>query len=275
MSKNVQLLCIDVQKDFCDPSGSLFVPGADEDVKRLVSMIDRVANKLDDIHVTLDSHFERDIAHACTWIDSAGNFPSPFTIISTEDVENGTWSPANPGWRDKVLSYVKALESNGRFPLCIWPAHCIIGSLGQSLVPDFSDAVRRWEVRETAWANYVTKGSNPWTEHYSAVQADVPDPSDPSTQLNQGLIEILQEADVIGIAGQALSHCVNNTIRDVANIFGDKNVKKFILLEDCCSNVPGFEHLGEEFVKDMTALGMQVTTSDKFLTSTLTGSIVC
>ena len=32
-------------------------------------------------------------------------------------------------------------------------------------------------------------GANPWTEHYSAVQADVPDPQDPATQLNRALVE--------------------------------------------------------------------------------------
>jgi hypothetical protein len=44
----------------------------------------------------------------------------------------------------------------------------------------------------------VTKGSNMFTEHY-AVFADVPDPKDPSTQLNTPFIE---EADVIIFSGE-------------------------------------------------------------------------
>jgi DNA-binding transcriptional ArsR family regulator len=36
--------------------------------------------------------------------------------------------------------------------------------------------------------DFVTKGSNYWTEHYSAVQADVPDSQDPTTMLNTELI---------------------------------------------------------------------------------------
>lgn len=46
---NVHLLVIDPQNDFCDPNGSLFVPGADEDMKRLGGFIERVKDKLNDI----------------------------------------------------------------------------------------------------------------------------------------------------------------------------------------------------------------------------------
>ena len=59
---NIQLLIIDPQNDFCDPKGSLFVPGADGDMTRLATMIDRISPKLADIHVTLDSHHLVDIA---------------------------------------------------------------------------------------------------------------------------------------------------------------------------------------------------------------------
>ena len=95
--------------------------------------------------------------------------------------------------------------------------------------------------------------------------SDVPDPSDPTTQMNTDLLQVLQEADEIIIAGQALSHCVANTIRDIANNFGEDNIKKFVLLDDCSSNVPGFENLGVEFVKEMRGRGMRVTTSVDYL----------
>jgi len=71
--------------------------------------------------------------------------------------------------------------------------------------------------------DYVTKGSNFWTEHYSAVQADVPDTEDPGTMLNTNLIELLEETDVLALSGQALSHCVANTVIDIANNFGEEN----------------------------------------------------
>jgi nicotinamidase-related amidase len=113
--------------------------------------------------------------------------------------------------------------------------------------------------------DYVTKGSNFWTEHYSAVQADVPDPQDPGTLLNTDLIQTLENADLIALSGQALSHCVANTIRDIANNFGEDNIKKMILLIDTTSNVPGFEKMGQDFLVEMKGRGMQVEKSTDFL----------
>lgn len=262
---NLQLLLIDPQKSFCVPTGSLYVQGADDDMKRLAAMIKRLSSKLDDIHVTLDSHHQIDIAHPLFWIDSStGKHPGPFTIISDADVAAGKYTTTNPSWLKRATEYVTALARNGRYPLCIWPPHCIIGSNGYSIHDDLFDALTEWEVKNFAMTDKVTKGSNFWTEHYSAVQADVPDPADPGTMLNIGLIQTLQDADVIGIAGEALSHCVANTITDIANNFGEENIKKFVLLTDATSNVGGFEFLGENFIKDMTARGMQLSTTVDF-----------
>lgn len=259
------LLIIDPQNDFCEPTGSLYVQGAIDDCKRLATMIDRVGKKLNDIHVTLDSHNYFDIAHPVYWIDGNGNNPDPFTIISVDDVKTGKWKPINPSLKDWSLNYVEQLDANGRYPLCIWPPHCLIGSKGYCIQEDVYQSLLNWEQKNIASVNKVTKGSNYKTEHYSAVQADVPDPDDNSTQLNTNLIERLAEVDVIAISGQALSHCVANTIRDIANKFGDDNVKKFVLLEDTCSNVTGFENLGTEFVDDLSKLGMQISNSIDFL----------
>ena len=261
----IHALIIDPQVDFCDPTnGTLFVPGADRDSVRLANLITRLKRKIDDIHVTLDSHHLLDVAHPLFWIDSNGNQPNPFTIISKDDVINGVWNTRNPGWRERAIEYVTALETNGRYPLCIWPVHCLISTPGSCVVPCVSNALLEW-CGEFAKIDFVTKGSNIFTEHYSALKADVPDPSDPSTQINTELLNVLQEADTILISGQALSHCVANTVTDIANNFGEENIKKFVLLEDTCSNVPGFEGLGRDFVKDMKARGMRTTTSTDYL----------
>lgn len=262
---NVHLLTIDPQNDFCDPTGALFVPGADEDMKRLAEMVRRVGNKLNDIHVTLDSHRTVDVAHPVFWKDSSGKHPDPFTIITAQDVESGIWQATNPGFASKALDYVKQLETNARYPLCIWPEHCIIGSKGHAIYPELSEALIDWERKRFAIVDYVTKGSNVFTEHYSAVQADVPDPADPSTMLNTRLIDILQSADIVAITGEALSHCVKFSTEDIANTFGDENIKKLVLLEDTTSSVPGFEKQGTDFVNDMKNRGIQTSLSTDFL----------
>ena len=273
----VDLLVIDPQFDFCNQAGSLFVPGADKDCVRLADMIRRISPKINDIHITLDTHHRYDIAHPMFWINSSGKHPDPFTIISPNDVRKGIWRATIPAHqnrasmkahgldRDGAEEYVNTLSDNNRYPLCIWPPHCLIGSDGYSVQKDVYEAISEWEVAYNGFVDYVTKGSNYMTEHYSAVQADVPDPEDNGTQLNTRLIETLQSADIIAISGQALSHCVANTIFDIANNFGEENIKKFVLIEDTSSSVPGFEKLGEDFVRNMVARGMQIAKSTDFL----------
>jgi nicotinamidase-related amidase len=131
--------------------------------------------------------------------------------------------------------------------------------------PELFDALTEWETR-FAFVDYVTKGSNILTEHYSAVQADVPDASDASTQINTRLIQTLENADVVLIAGEARTHCLANTVRDVANNFGDDSfVSKLVLLTDASSDIPGFESHAQNFMNEMAGRGMQTTTTTEFL----------
>lgn len=264
MSRNVHLITIDPQNDFCiatgpgGEKGALVVGGADQDMARLADFITRNGKRLEQIHCTLDSHQLVHIAHPAFWKNSKGERPNPFSLITADDVKNGTWSAYNPKWQPRAQAYVDSLAKNGRYVLCIWPPHCLIGTWGHSIVPSVAKALYEWEAGFNR-VNFVAKGSNLFTEHYSAVQADVPDDQDPSTKLNTNLIDALTEADEILITGEALSHCVANSIRDVAAQFGDDNVKKFTLLQDTCSNVGGFEKLGRDFVLDMTKKGMKIT----------------
>jgi len=265
MTKKLHLLAIDPQVDFAE-GGALAVPGATDDMKRLAKMTTRLKDKLDDIHVTLDSHHYVHIAHPIFWKDRAGRNPSPFTVITANDVEAGEWRAAIPSHQARAFNYVKSLAKNGRYALCIWNPHCLIGTAGHNIIPEFGKALLEWE-KDFAVVNKVTKGSNVYTEHYSAVQADVPDSSDPTTQLNVGLIQTLLTADEILVAGEASSHCLASTVRDIAANFPDQStISKLVFLKDASSPVPGFEKLTEDFLRDMTAKGMRVSTTDQYLT---------
>jgi nicotinamidase-related amidase len=273
MSDRVRLLIIDPQVDFCDgpAEGALPVPGAWDDMTRLAAMIDRLGARIADIDVTLDSHHALDIAHAAWWIGSDGQPPPPFTLITAADVETGGWRPRNPAWLARSLAYVRRLEASGKYVLLIWPTHCLIGSPGHAIHPGLFAALRRWEEAGTSPVNFVFKGTNPFTEHYSAIAAEVPDDSDATTLPNVALIERLRDSDVVLVGGEALSHCVKATVTDIADAIGSAHVGKFHLLTDCSSSVPApgggpdFPALGRAFVADMVARGMTEATSTTVL----------
>ena len=264
---NIHLLIIDPQNDFCDAErGTLYVPGAAEDMARLAAMVGRCSERLSDIHVTLDSHHLVDIAHPVFWMDGEGNTPAPFSQVSAHDLRSGRWNTRLPSARSRALAYLDDLESGGRYPHTIWPPHCLIGSFGHNVVPVLYDRLAQWEARRFGVVDYVTKGSNLWTEHFSAIQAEVPDPRDPGTQMNTRLIETLETADLILLAGEAGSHCLANTVRDIADGFSEaKYIDKLVLLTDATSPVPGFEAYQDEFIRDMTARGMRLSTTTEIL----------
>ncbi len=254
------VLIVDAQNDFCHPDGSLFVPGAPEDISRLCILLDRLIEKgkLRNFHITLDTHFVTDISHPAFWRDEKGNPPEPFTQVGPEDLASGKWTPADAEAKDRAAEYLRKLEATGKYRHTIWPEHCILGSWGHLIEERIHSRVTGWERREVGRADYVLKGMNLWTEHYSVFKAEVEDPEDPDTKLNRRLLEDLASAEWVLVSGQALSHCVANTIRDMIDAMDPKTLQKIILLEDTTSSVPGFENFGEKILEEAKRAGIHI-----------------
>lgn len=251
MKKEI-LLIIDPQNDFCSPSGSLYVPGAEKDMERLANFIHTKSDDLSKILISLDSHSVLNISHPYYWKDAKGAPPTPFTQIKVEDVEQGHFVPCFE--KERSLEYLRKLELQGEFPHVIWPEHCIAGSVGAAIHPILMDEVKNW-VRKGNSYELIYKGINPYTEHFGIVRANVPDPSDPATDVNQELLLQLENADCIWLGGEAESHCVANTILQLIpypNIIG-----KIKILKDCMSPVTGFEKADSLF----KSAGVQITNS--------------
>ena len=263
MTALTHLLIIDPQNDFCDlpegrrPAGlapALPVAGADADMQRLAALIR--ATRYDRIAVTLDSHQRLDIAHPTFWRAADGAAVTPFTEIMAAQVRAGAFLPRDPAALPRTLAYLDALEAGGRYTLMVWPVHCEIGTWGHQVHADVAEACRAWEAATGRSVTTVRKGENPWTEHYSAVQAEVPDADDPHTQLNRALIDDLDGAARIVIAGEASSHCVRATTEHiVANLPGG-HPERLTLVTDCMSPVGGFEAQHRAFLDAMQAQGV-------------------
>lgn len=283
--RKIHLVLIDPQNSFCkvvDPAkqavehdGELCVPGAWDDMGRVAAMVKRLGKKIDRLWSTLDSHQWNHIAHPGWWKDMSGKHPAPFTSFRVENdkiigsqftangsVDVGQYTTTIPGLYTKSKAYLEELLAHKRYLHMIWPPHCLIGSVGATIVAPLYQELLNWCEINFRTIEFVTKGSNPFVEHFSAIQAEVPDPQDPTTQLNSEFIQNVMEGDEILIAGEARSHCLANTIRDAANSFGDDSfISKCTLLTDGCSDVPNCEQLGKDFVDEMTKRGMKLSTT--------------
>jgi nicotinamidase-related amidase len=262
MAKNIHLLIIDPQNDFMDvPGAALPVQGASADMRRLAGVIDHAGPRIAAITVTLDSHHSVGIERPALWKTGRGEAVQPFTQISAADVRAGTYLPRRDADLPRVLAYLDALEAGGRYRLMVWPVHCEIGSWGHNVQEDVRRAYNRWEQATLRPVHKVFKGMNAWTENYSALQAEVPDPQDPGTLLNGDLVRQLDRADEIWIAGEASSHCVRATTEHLAAHLPSRRMDKLVLLADCMSPVAGFEREAAAFLADLRAQGARVASS--------------
>lgn len=288
------LLLIDAQADF-HPGGSLAIPTAGEDAKRITDLIKNSitgshGSSINNIIATLDSHHKMHIAHGSFWVDSetGKTHPDPFTLISSSDIgKDKKWVPRSDFSSSEMKKlidasifgssytkfmdddnfdlieyckeYARQLENAGRFKLCIWPEHCLIGSPGHCIVPDILEAMNLWGEATGKSINFIQKGENLLTEMYSVLQAEVP--IDESTSLNRILLNELLESDQLIVCGQAMSHCVNYTVRDIVTNWPEEKLSKILILFDCASAVPGFEGAAADFIKEMKGKGVQVCVS--------------
>lgn len=281
MKLKTQLLIIDPQNDFCDlpatylprdpltgasVTPALPVAGAHADMQRLAQLIRLGAAGLTDITVTLDSHHRLDIAHPTFWQQRDGMGVSCFTSITAAQVRSGDFRPRDSAALPRALAYLDALEARGRYTLMVWPVHCEMGSWGHNVHADVRAAYNQWEEQQLRVVQIVTKGENPWTEHYSAIQAEVPDAQDQHTQLNKELIAQLDEADTLLIAGEASSHCVKATTEHIVANLPSGRPERITLITDCMSPVGGFTAQHEAFLSDMRQRGVKLASAAEVLT---------
>ncbi|TDI93535.1 MAG: isochorismatase [Caldithrix sp.] len=253
----VCLLPVDVQNTFCIPGFELYVggrsgTGAVDDSRRLCEFIYRNLDVITEICPTLDTHQAMQIFHNIFLVNEKGEHPAPFTLISEEDIQQGTWKfnsavgralgiDKNYG-QEYLLHYAKQLQAGDKYALTIWPYHAMLGGIGHALVSSVEEAIFFHSVARLSQPDVQEKGSNPLTENYSVLNPEVLEDGKGKTiaKKNNTFLKKLMEFDAVIIAGQAKSHCVAWTIDDLLKEIRATDAKlteKIFLLEDCTSPV--------------------------------------
>lgn len=258
--KNIQMLNIDLQKDFCFPQGSLYVggrsgTGAMDDNARIAEFIYRNSAHIKEISCTFDTHLLFQMFFNTFWLDANGNHPAANQFITTDDILSGKFSP-NPmiAWwlcggnidffKKQVIYYTQELARKGKYTLFLWPPHCQLGSEGHALAGVIMEAWYFHGMVRGSQPRPEIKGDNPWTENYSIMAGEVLTAHTGTViaKKNTKFLDKLLTADAIVIAGQASSHCVKSSIEDILDeIVIQRNApelaKKVYIMEDCTSAV--------------------------------------
>ncbi|MCH5267099.1 MAG: hypothetical protein J1E62_02040 [Lachnospiraceae bacterium] len=243
--ERVLFIGIDVQQDFMD-NGALGVPGAHGDVERMTRFIYENMDKISNIAVSIDTHTPHQIFHPCWWIDENGNNPAPYTTITLADLDSGKWRAViNPrASRD----YVEHLERDGKKTLCVWSYHCIQGTTGCALENQFSNMVYFHSVAKKSVVRSLVKGQDPLSEMYGVIKPEY----DTQGYINIDFLNRLESYDKILIAGEAKSHCVMESIKQILEHYETRPeiTRKIYILEDCMSVIPGFEDATTQAFED-------------------------
>ena len=268
------ILIIDPQNDFHE-GGSLAVPNADADARRIANFLKERPEM--PAFVTMDTHDNRHhIFLADSWkVVGDKENPPPFTVITyvddkfvancvlpdstfkekiVEPVKNDERNRHSAkNWKEHCIAYCQRLAKRERPPLIIWPAHCVKGTDGYQIVPVIKEQLNN----RNRTVEIITKGESHETENYSVFEAEMTIDGDESTQFNQKLYEKLRDSyTTIYVCGQAKSHCVHYSIRDLVS--HGFPAAKLVLLENCMSPVGGFEPIGNTFIKDMKKRGAKI-----------------
>jgi nicotinamidase-related amidase len=297
-ARNVHLLLIDVQKDFCFPQGSLYVAGrsgrgALDDNRRIAEFIYRNLHLITNITATLDTHFAYQIFFASFWVDSHDQPLAAHREIAIADIDSGAVrpNPAMAGWLcdgnypwllKQVRHYCAELERAGKYRLYLWPPHCILGSDGHALAGVVQEARMFHAYARGAQSLVEVKGGHPLTENYSVFSPEVLTRHDgqPLAQRTTAFIRTLLASDAVVIAGQAASHCVKSSIDDLLEeilAFDRTLARKVYILSDCMSAVTvpdgkggfaaDFTQQAEQALARFADAGMHVVTSTETVAS--------
>jgi nicotinamidase-related amidase len=261
--KKISLLIVDPQVDFIDQTkGKLAIQGAESVASRIAEFIKRWGDTITKIAITKDSHSPLHIENAYmwnayTWTDAGDRIqsalPDEVIRVTYSDIKAGKYEPARcitrrPEYYD-VLSYI---EYHGYIDL--WPAHCITGSVGETIWPEILQAAESWQrTGGKFWkVDYLEKGKNPFKVSYSAFST--PDRHDSKKDLiedaeiwmcNEYYVEnelgkVHVSEDLIVVCGFAEDYCVASCVEDlVEQGFGHRLV---IPKNLCCAIHKDTEH---------------------------------
>ena len=251
--KNV-LICVDFQNDFLE-GGNFEVKGGLKDVQNTINFINN--HKIDKIICSLDMHVKNQIFFSSYWIDKNGKHPDPFTIISNHDIKDEKWLPVNKN-KAYALEYTNKIEENGQRQLCIWPYHCLIGSKGAALENNLFNCIF-----ENFDYDMIEKGQDLDSEMYGFIKPEY----SRKDLTNYKVLEKLKEYDNVFVAGEAASHCVLDSVKQIAEYYKDNQdfLKKITILKDCTSVISGYEEITNTEFEKLKLLGIKIIESTKIL----------
>ena len=274
MSKTLgNLLIIDPQEDFHPPDGALSVMGAIDDSKRIVSMLDKFDNIYVSLDTHTNTHIGHPEFWNPNNLGGVLKVESDKIYVSSDNFKTQTEITAkDTNLTDYALKYVKRVQEEeaknglGKTPM-VWPLHCVENTDGHKIHKPLKNALSN-----KTNAQYYVKGQNELAEMYSIFKSEI-QPNDIDAEktvlynttiptevsdvgkadidgkINKPYLvtdinrtsgslfsELTKDNKDVYFCGEALSHCVNYSLRDFVDNKGDYKGNVYLVL-NCSSCV--------------------------------------
>jgi len=266
--ERIAVILVDYQHDFVNPSGALYVPSSQDDIARFLKWFYKNASRITSVYASMDTHLPYHIFYDVWWKNPrTGEHPQPFTEITEEDVMKEIWVPSFQSDLDWSLHYVHLLKKQAKKNLMIWPYHTLEGTLGHMLCAPISEAIAWHSAARKTQPVYIAKGRTRRTEYYGIFGAEIPDPIDPESDFNTELMEAMIDHNRLYVAGEAKSHCVLESEKQLVNYYSKRRqlFNKLHFLIDCTTSIktPTFDFDGqtEKELAEMQKMGVKMVRS--------------
>lgn len=227
------LLIIDMQNDFVRENGALSVKGGEKVARKIADFIRKNVEKLDRVLLTMDTHKKDNISFCKFWYDKDRNNIKPFTRITKEGIVNGDFGAYF--FKKYLMEYVEDIESKGK-ELIAWPEHCVEMTNGWCNCDEIEDTLRECSDVLNNKIYTIFKGINPYTEFYSAFEAEHVIEWDNTTALLTPELDKLMKYDNVYVCGLAADYCVKESVRSMLK-YSDNFKDKIIVMEDCTAAI--------------------------------------
>lgn len=238
-----RLIVVDPQNTFCSLVGGvaeLFVKDAPQHMANLAEFIYQHADKIDEIVVTMDTHYYWQIDMPGYFIDRQGQIVTDPAQVTVEAFAKGDFA-VNPqmesvnskGWSynklvQRTKEYLQAVRNERGEDHMKWNFHAGVFSIGHAIIPILYDALLYWEIIRGSRVYYHVKGMEEFSQRYSPIRNQVLSLGVAPTVDSVGTIDLefikklLPQKSghyVNWVAGEASSHCVRYMVEDTAHEF--------------------------------------------------------
>ena len=279
-AKRNLLIGIDWQNDFVipdqslvgpgEPYGSLSVPGAKQDIENWTRFLYNNFEYITRVLLSVDTHYPNQIFHRMMWRDETGAPVAPYTLITPADLKSGKYQFVGGNPRT-ALNCVTTLEQAGKGGVFVWPDHCIIGTQGWNLEAQLMQMVTFHSAARNVDPIFAFKGTDRYSEMYGILEPEY----NPNGIVTKVILDALaafdpttgdlrdMKWDKIIIGGEAASHCVLESIRQMLKRFKGhpEVIQRVYILEDCTSPVTGFEQQMKDAFAEFKRQGANIVKS--------------